>query len=436
MLNRREFLAGAAALGSTTRPPNILVVLSDQQHWRAAGYMDKFFDTPNLNRLSKTAAIFENAFCATPQCSPSRSAMWTGWMPSRTGVCGNVGSAGGNPLRQPTLAATLKKAGYATAYFGKWHLGQDPAALAGFDEAAREGKDEDATHRAVAFLEEKGISEKPFALFLSLVDPHDIYEYRPGRAKKPGKIKLPPSWQAETFQEKPRIQYEFMTEDQGKVIWEQPREEWEAYRRLYREKVKLFDARLGRVLRALDLAGEMARTVIVTSSDHGDMDTNHRLIFKGPFFYEHMVRVPLLIHAPGVSTQRIRDVDTVNTDLTPTLLDFAGLPVPECQGHSLRPLLTGAGREPRRDFIVSEYYSKQRWVNPGRMLRTREFKYNLWAGHGEELYDLRRDPDELSNLAADSGYAARKRELRAELEGWMKRWQDPFARFQPTGRKG
>jgi len=398
--------------------------------------MDRFFETPHLDRLAASATVFENAFCATPQCSPSRSSMWTGWMPSRTGVYGNVGALGGNPLAQETVAAALQKAGYATAYFGKWHLGRNEAALGGFDEAARDGKDEEATSRAVEYLKQKRFGTRPFAAFVSLVNPHDVYEYRAGKARAEGRVPLPRSWERETFAAKPAPQKQFMTEDQGKAIWEQPRAEWEAYRELYREKVRIYDGQLGRILDALEASGEASRTVAAATSDHGDMDTNHKLIFKGPFLYEHMVRIPLVVRMPGGAARRVRDFDTVNADLAPTLLDLAGLPVPQRQGVSLKPLLTGAGRRPRRDFVVSEYYGKQNWVNPGRMLRTREFKYNLWIRHGEELYDLRNDPDELNNLAADPAYATRKRELRGELEAWMKQWEDPFFTFRATSRAG
>jgi arylsulfatase A-like enzyme len=436
MSSRREFLLSAAAVAAPARPPNLIVVLADQQHWRAAGFMDRFFETPNLDRLAASGTVFENAFCATPQCSPSRSSLWTGWLPSRTGVYGNIGAAGGNALAQPTVAAALRKAGYATAYFGKWHLGQNAAALSGFDEASRDGKDEEATQRAVAYLEQKRFQARPFALFVSLVDPHDIYEFRAGGAQAPGRVALSRSWERESFAAKPAPQKQFMTEDQGKVIWEKPRAEWEAYRELYREKVRIYDARLGRILGALEASGEASRSVVAASSDHGDMDTNHKLIFKGPFLYEHMVRIPLVVRMPGGAPKRVRDFDTVNTDLAPTLLDLAGLPVPECQGVSLKPLLNGTGRAPRRDFVVGEYYGKQKWVNPGRMLRTRDFKYNLWIHHGEELYDLRNDPEELDNLAADTAHAARKREMRATLESWMKKHGDPFSTFRATTRAG
>lgn len=111
--------------------PNILFIFSDQQHWQAVGFEDASFQTPNLDQLAAEGTIFRNAFCTTPQCSPSRSSMMTGLYPSKTGVWGNIGAAGGDELKTPTIGAMLQEAGYHTAYFGKWHLGKAPVGVAG-----------------------------------------------------------------------------------------------------------------------------------------------------------------------------------------------------------------------------------------------------------------------------------------------------------------
>ncbi len=443
--SRREFLAGSglAALVSCLRPPsrpNIVYVMSDQQHWRAAGYRDPFFETPAQDELAKESFVFEHFFCSTPQCSPSRSSMFTGLYPSATGVMGNIGAAGGKDLSMETFGAKLQRAGYATGYFGKWHLGGDPTGNAGWDEEHKKIDDAETTRRAVDFIARRAAEGQPFALVASYLDPHDIYRFKrdmpkPVKADAP----LPESWAKETFENKPRVQLQFMTEDQGTAIWGAPRRVWEWYREYYRRKVKLFDDHLSRIVHALRIAGAWENTVLIVSSDHGDMDTNHRLIFKGPFMYEHMVRAPLLIRIPravgGAEPKVIADFHSVNVDLAPTILDFAGLPAGRVHGVSLKPLLTGGSVKPR-DYVIGQYYSKQKWVNPIRMIRTPEFKYNYYILHGEELYDLKNDPDELVNLAGDAGYAEKKKELKAELDRWIKQNDDPFYSLQPTDRAG
>ncbi len=425
MISRRQVLLSVAPGAK----PNLVLILADQQHWRAAGFMDPFFTTPHLDALARESTVFEEAYCTTPQCSPSRSSIFTGWYPSRTGVYGNIGALGGQPLKQETVGPMLQRGGYRTGYFGKWHLGNDPAGNTGWHERFTEEKDELAVEKALAFLKSPG----PVALVVSLLDPHHVYDYRPGRPRE--RAPLPKSWHEEQFANKPPIQRQFMTEDQGKVIWDRPQEAWEAYREFYREKVRVYDEQVGRVIGRLRETGLLNRSVVIVSADHGDMDTHHKLIFKGPFLYDQMVRVPLLVRAPGGLARRVRNYQAVNVDITPTLLDYAGLPVPEMQGRSLRPVVEGR-RAADREFVVSEYYSKQNWANPMRMLRTREYKYNLHQHWGEELYDLRTDPQELHNIAGAPGAQKTKRKLRAQLEKWMTEWRDPFASLRVTDRAG
>jgi arylsulfatase A-like enzyme len=204
---------------------------------------------------------------------------------------------------------------------------------------------------------------------------------------------------------------------------------WNQYHDFYREKVRLHDACVGEVLGALDAAGLADRTVVMAGSDHGDMDTNHKLIFKGPFMYEHMVRVPLIVRVPaafGGGKAAKTPYPVTHADITPTLLDFAGAGAIECHGASLRPLLTGGAAMPKRDFVVSQYYSKQQWVNPIRMIRTERYKYNQYIEHGAELYDLVNDPEELKNLAGEAKHAKAARELKGELDQWIEAHDDPF----------
>ncbi len=424
--------------------PNILLILSDQQHWQAMGHMDPFFDTPHLDAFAKKSTVFESAFCTTPQCSPSRSSLMTGFYPGKTRVFGNMGASGGNPLDQHTIAPELQKADYYTAYFGKWHLGDKEIALDGWNEKVIKQNDSLAEKNAVHFLRKRGQSGQPgqpFALFVSFVNPHDIYkfkEYEPG--PDVDRIPLPLSWEEETFRDKPSVQKQFMLEDQGKVIEGKPRLEWQKYRACYRAKVKLYDNRAGAILNELKRQGLWDNTIVIITSDHGDMDTNHRLIFKGPFMYEHLTRIPLMIHVPvrfgGMQPRRIKDVDVVNVDIVPTIRELCNLPAQETDGISLVPLLTEKGKYKERDFVTGQYYGKQKWVTPIRMIRTRRYKLNKYTGYRYELYDLQNDPYELKNLVDDPGYGEIKEELSKKLDEWMSNNDDPFYAQKPTDRSG
>ena len=197
---------------------------------------------------------------------------------------------------------------------------------------------------------------------------------------------------------------------------------------------------MGKVLAELRKRGLLESTIVIVTSDHGDMDAHHRLIYKGPFMYDQMVRVPLMIRVPkafgGIGVRRVEDVDVVNVDIVPTILDFCSLAPIECDGLSLKPTLTGESGQDKREFVISQYYSKQRWVNPIRMIRTTQYKYNRYISHGEELYDLVNDPDEIVNLAADPKYAKVKADLSGKLDEWIKQNNDPFDSLESTTRRG
>jgi len=313
--------------------------------------------------------------------------------------------------------------------------------VADLDGDAQDG----ATRKALAYLQDRAAyPEQPFALCVNYINPHDIYHFkRMGKREQinPPSIPVPrPASWTEDFAGKPAPQRRFMTEDQGEYMLGKPDVFWERYREFYREKCRLVDGQVGRVLDRLEALGLHDNTIVVYVSDHGDMDTNHRLIYKGPFMYEHLVRVPLMVRVPkaigGVGPQEL-DEFALQTDILPTLCDFAGADPGLTDGFSLRGALTRARPMPSRDYVVSEYFNKQKWVNPIRMIRTRAFKYNRYLEHGEELYDLENDPHELVNLAHDPGFRKQKDELATQLREWRAAQGDTaFDTYWPTNRDG
>jgi len=274
---------------------------------------------------------------------------------------------------------------------------------------------------------------------VSMRNPHDVYHFAKHETG-PGEIPMPASWKDETFDGKPPIQRQFMEEDQGTAIDGQPRAEWERYRDCYRTKVELYDKHVGVIVDELKRQGQWENTIIIATSDHGDMDAQHKLIFKGPFMYEHMVRVPLMIRVPErlaeLGPRRVNDIDVVNVDIAPTIREFCGLPNVDCHGVSLAPQFSGSEEYKARDFVIGQYYSKQRWVNPIRMIRTENFKLNRHIRWGDELYDLKNDPHELKNLADLPEYSAIKHDLVKKLDEWIRDHEDPFYSLQASSRKG
>ncbi len=447
--SRRQFIktTGAAA-GALTFPAilpnsatalktagkhNILHLCSDQQHWQAQGRANSFFHTPHQDALAAESTVFENAFCTTPQCSPSRSSMLTGFYPHKTEMMNNSKALGGTNLKLPTIGSFLQQAGYTTGFFGKWHLGDHPSAKAGWGEENKQTGDLKTTERGIEFLQRHARDETPFALFLMYLDPHDIYHYKPGlSAVSIGDVRLPESWEKQNFKSVPKVHEEFMRHNQGAFIVDAEEETWKGYRDFYRQKVKLYDDHVGRVIGQLKDLGLWENTIVVNTSDHGDMDTFHRLVFKGPFMYEHMMRIPLSIRVPGANGPRKTDYNWVNVDTVPTLLELAGAQAPECHGQSVARLVTGAEIGPDRDYVIGQYYGKQTWVNPIRTIRTQNWKYSIYTDWGEELYHLETDPEEIQNLASRPNYRARKQKMRSILDHWMKEHEDPFYTLTTT----
>ncbi|MBK1876452.1 sulfatase family protein [Pelagicoccus mobilis] len=426
-------LISEAQAANPRKKYNILYLCSDQQHWQAQGSVDPFFDTPHQDALSAESTVFENAFCTTPQCSPSRSSMLTGFYPHRTEMMNNHGASGGTDLKLPTIGSHLQEAGYTTALFGKWHLGHNVDGNAGWDEERKKGPDPKTTELGVDFLERRAEDDKPFALFLMYLDPHDIYYYKPGESKvKIDDVDLPESWAKQDFESVPPVHREFMELNQGSFIVGGDEDDWKGYRDFYRQKVKLYDDHVGRVVAKLKELGLWENTIIVNTSDHGDMDTFHRLVFKGPFMYEHMMRIPMSIRVPGSSGPKRTDYNWVNVDTVPTLMELAGAKVPDCQGQSAASIVNGSKDVPERDYVIGQYYGKQTWVSPIRSIRWEGWKYNLYTDWGEELYDLKGDPEEIENLAKDPKHAKVKRRLRKRLDRWIKENDDPFYSLTTT----
>ena len=185
----------------------------------------------------------------------------------------------------------------------------------------------------------------------------------------------------------------------------------------YYAMIELLDEQFGRLLEYVDSRGESENTIVVYTSDHGEMLGDHGLVLKGCRFYEPLVRVPLIISWPGHFAEGLRSDALVElSDLAPTLLETADQPVPpDLHGRSLVPILTGASSpSEHRDFVRSEYLDAVNLPDETRatMYRDRKWKIVVYHNHGiGELYDLRNDPGEFENLWDDADLAGTKADL-------------------------
>ncbi len=410
MLTRRRFLASSAAAAAPRPRPNVLVFMTDQETALLPGPAE----LPNRRRLAAGAAHFRHAFANTPQCSPARASLLTGLEPHRAGVRTNVdGSSLGDPLSPsvPNVGKVFREAGWTTGYFGKWHLTKGSSAdltAFGFDHRF-DGKDDAVSAAASAWIrQQKG----PWLAWVSVLNPHDIYRIRQELERtsiRPGVA--PPPTLLNSLDAKPAEQRQYVEKDQGAITADFDQDHWLKYRSYYLTLVERTDALLGQVL---DAVGDLSNTIVVYTSDHGDNLGAHGLPFKGPFLYEPLIRVPLLIRAPGRIRARLRDELVTHADIAPTIAGLAGVSWPApVDGADLT-------RAQRRDAVFLEYFGKQKWVNPIRAIRTRRWKLNAYRSGSRELYDIAADPGETRDLSKSPAHTEILRRLEARLDRWWR----------------
>lgn len=419
--------------------PDILIILTDQQSANmlsCAG--NRYVSTPAMDRLAARGVRFDRAYCTNPVCAPSRFSLVTGRMPSEIGMRRNEDDATIEPvpaiMREQALGHLLRQAGYETVYGGKVHLpGLSPEDI-GFDFITRDERG--GLARTCADLLEQP-HHRPLCLFASFINPHDICYMairdfpvsaleqdiiRHGQvelASVDEALQLPPGMSAEEFMAgmcpplpdnfEPQLgepeavslllqQLPFRHEARRHYTDHQ----WRMHRWAYRRLTERVDHEIGQVLDALHASGRENNTLVIFTSDHGDIDSAHRMDHKIAF-YEEACRVPLIMAGPGVARGGQVDCEHLvsnGLDLLPTLCDVAGVPVPlGLPGHSLWPLLQGHCVTGWRPAIPVE-------SEIGSMVVTDRYKCARYdVGRDlEQLVDLQLDPGETRNLVTDAGY--------------------------------
>jgi arylsulfatase A-like enzyme len=453
-------LAAAAALQSTQ--PNVLLIITDQQTVRAlscAGNRD--LKTPALDSLAARGVRFEKSYCTYPLCSPSRASQVTSRMPHELGIYGNTKQhCPGIPSSIVTVGDVFRSAGYETVWAGKWHV-PDPypgfqanGSIPGFDVLPLEGpkhrsntntapglgSDPATTKAAVKFLEQP--HAKPFFLTVSILNPHDICEYprEPQHFPTPGPDAVLPALPANfaALANEPSVVTGMRTRQNADIADWRDRQ-WRTYGWVYNRMVEHADGLIGQVLAALEKSGQADNTIILFTSDHGEMGGSHQLRTKS-VLYEEAVAVPLIICLPGQKPKPFVDSTHLvsGLDVMPTLCDLAGVPVPTnaaMEGVSLRSLLEQKPVNWRHHLIMEVGPN-----NDARAVRTDRYKYIAY-GRGqdrEQLFDLQADPGETTNLVADPASKSVLEEHRRLLNEWIARTKDAFGQAQDSAspRKG
>jgi choline-sulfatase len=425
-------------------PPNILLVLTDQQRFDGLSAHGKAFgvETPHMDALVRRGVDFTRAYCAAPISGPARASLMTGLTPTQAGVYGNLGEPCA-PLRTaiPTIANRMQAAGYETVYHGKWHLGGELRQY-GWEVGFECSHDATTVREAARFYRDRDwiVHKRPFFHVVSLLNPHDIY-FLDLLREDPVAL---PRWpnQGDDRSAKPWPQ----SARRDPVAWTEGR--FENYRRFYGEKLRAVDALVGELVDEMTCSGFATNTWIVFSSDHGDMAGEHGIPFKGPYMYDGVTRVPFVVAPPrfGVTGKvptdpkwkdfpaRASSALVSHLDLAPTVLDLAGLPpAPELAGRSLVPHLL-EGRPFGREAAFAEWHGMGKFVTPIRMVRTERWKYTNYVGVGEELYDMEADPAEMANLAGAPSRASELERHRALLRAQVEATGDPFFSLKPSPR--
>lgn len=447
MLFVLSLLPGGALLAQAK--PNVIFIMTDQQSADTLSCQmgDRYIKTPALDQLAARGTNFTRAYSPNPLCMPARNSIYTGRYPHEIDVTDNTAPKIIDAAKFATMGTYFRRAGYETAFFGKWHLAYDEAKLEthGFENLKIGHNDDVTTGHAVKFLSQP--HDRPFLLVVNLVNPHNVCELSRDQALDNGPIGSPPP----VAQRPPppanlapprnepdsmaRIRAGYHANRQFPVANFSP-ERWQTLRWGYYRLIEKVDAEIGRVLTALRTAGVADNTLVVFTSDHGECAGAHGFNQK-TVFYEESARVPLIVSAPGQQVARTSaKLVNIGLDLLPTLLDFAGVARPaQLPGLSLRALTAGEAVKSWRDFVVVENNLTQAGfvdgtvpATQGRMVRAGFFKYCIYE-HGqrrESLVDLEKDPGETTDLATDPAHRKVLLEFRERLRRWAVAHNDPL----------
>ena len=470
--------------------PNLLYIFTDQQRVDTlACYGNHQIETPALNGLAEDSFVFENAYVSQPVCSPARATMLTGLWPHTAGVpsC-NV------PLAAdvPTIAEMLP-GDYDTAFMGKWHLGDEIFPQHGFrtwvgtEDQYRRGYSESERLAEVSdyhhFLAENGHApdmellgqevfsrhyaaslpeectkawylgeraseyirrqgDDPFALCVSYLEPHPPHTGPLNDYYDPDSLPAGPAFMRQPPFDAPllvRLMAAFYMQSENYGLDLRTEAGWRALMARYWGNITLVDRSVGKIIKALEESGKAENTIVVFTSDHGELMGDHGILGK-TLMYEESIKVPMLLRAPMVEQPPLRVGGRFShIDLVPTLLELLGIEERAgLQGRSRVPVLQGRDNLDSDDVFIEwsgadgharaglgEAEPNQSLVHPYRTIVTSDgWKLNLYGKGQGELYDLGNDPFELENLYHLDGQKGRIGELTDRIRAWQEETED------------
>jgi choline-sulfatase len=440
---------------STTKKPDVLLLMGDEHPVFMTGcYGHQLVQSPTIDALAASGAVFDAAYCASPICAPSRAAMMTGCHVHRIGVWDNC-----SPLNcdWPTFAHAFRAAGYRTILAGKMHF-VGPDQLHGFEERWTQdiypadfrwvrshhpeppinpGQNVDRVYESgegwtndmdydeeVAFRTEYGLrqsrrvrDDRPMLLCVSFTGPH--WPFKAPKAY----------WDRYRDEdiELPRVPADYRNHEHPYVAWLRRHGKFDHLvpdpicrraRHAVLSRITMLDDYLARIQRAFNDARDANNAYTLYTSDHGDMMGEHGLWFKNAA-YEWSSRIPFVIQGPGIRPQRISEAMGL-LDVGPTLCGLAGVsPISDdLDGRDLAPLLRGKRGSGPGEAIVENY--GEGMVRGMRTIRSGRFKLSYVHDHPCELFDLEQDPGEWNNLAASPEHREIQQSL---LKRLLTKWQ-------------
>ncbi len=413
----------------TSRPPNIVLIVADDQHPASVETM------PELLRLAEHGTVFRNAFATTPICAPARATLLTGHYPVTHGVIANLlFDSERNPSNgafafddSDTIGTRLHDAGYRTGFMGKYMNGytylspkvppgwdrwrvfvedvkvfydytlNEDGKHVGYGSEATDYSTDVLTRHAVDFIDEGG--EQPFLLIVAPFSPHDPSTPAPRHLRIAEDMPAwrPPSWSEADLSDKPGW-FRILTKSVG--------EEGIAKRMIKRKKqirsLRSVDEMIASILQALERNGRRDDTIVIYTADHGLSWGEHRWTGK-QLAYEECIRIPLVMRFPG-REPAVHDELVLNLDIAPTIAELAGVGrAKSVEGKSLAPLIHQEDAAWRQE-IGLRHFKGGFLIPPWEAVRTARYKFI--RSHGfVELYDLERDRFEIESVANDPSYA-------------------------------